>query len=327
MYPVLVRRLIPRIGFGWAVRVIAFIAMIDTAVALLLLRPIPKSPHRRKIITLNALTELPFLFFSISLFLGFMAFWIPFVYLPSFGIFSLHMEEDSAFYMLCVLNAGSFLGRILPALVAQKAGPMQVFVGATVICSVLLFGWIGVVNVSGFYAFAALFGFFSGVLVSVPPATVAHPVLSPSMSVVGTRLGMSWSFTGLGVLVGSPIAGALIKELPDGSMDFLDAQIFAGACMVVAAAVLVVPLVAIWRYDRQKPSETTRVASVQDDVELDGRNNTTGDTQPVVTTADPTLDMEFRRKNESTSVMQETESETEVGGSRTATMENEGVLK
>lgn len=208
---------------------------------------------------LRAWTELPFAFFSLSLFFGFLAFWIPFVYVPTYALTSLGTSEDLAFYMLCVVNAGSFLGRIVPAYIAQKLGPMQVFIAATLACSVLLFGWIGVYDLGGFAAFAALFGFFSGVLVSVPPATIAHPVLSPSLDVLGTRLGMLWSMTGMGVLVGSPIAGAFV-DASTGSTNFKGAQVFAGCCMAVASVMLVVPLLAILRYDRKRgESDATRV--------------------------------------------------------------------
>ena len=257
-YPILFRQLQPRIGFGWTVRTIAFIALAITAVALAFLRPIPRSPGRRKMFQIRAWTEIPFAFFSLALFLGFLAFWIPFVYVPTYALLSLDSSEDLAFYMLCVVNAGSFFGRIVPAIIAQKFGPMQVFIVATMSCSVLLFAWIGIHDLTGFFVFSALFGFCSGVLVSVPPATIPHPVLSPSLDVVGTRLGMCWSMTGMGVLVGSPIAGAFI-DTSSKDVSFFGAQVFAGSCMAAAAIVLAIPCMAIIRHDKRRDSDVTHV--------------------------------------------------------------------
>ena len=265
IYPIAFRRLQPVIGFPWTVRIIGFIAIGLAAIAIVLLTPRASQKKRkgqatrRQILQLRAFTEAPFALFSISLFFAFLAFWVPFIYIPTFASRALRTDEDTAFYMLCLLNAGSFFGRILPALAAQKLGPMQVFVAATVGATACLFGWLGVHNVPGFVAFAVLFGFCSGVLVSVPAATVTHPILSPSLGVTGTRLGMAWSFTGLGVLVGSPIAGALID--PD-TADFFASQMFVGVCMAVAVLILTVPLVAIVRHDKGKKRENEINAAV-----------------------------------------------------------------
>jgi predicted MFS family arabinose efflux permease len=231
-------------------------------IALLLLRPIPKPKNRRKIVQLRAWTEVPFAFFSIAIFLAFLAFWIPFVYVPTYAIYVLQADSSTAFYALCVLNAGSFFGRIIPALAAQRFGPMLVFLGATAGCSMLLFSWIAVYNLPGYFAFCAIFGFFSGVLVSVPPASLTHPILSPSLDVVGTRLGMSWSMAGMGVLVGSPVAGKLIQQ--GGATSFFSAQVFTGCCMAVSAIVLAVPCTAVMRHDKRRRLSGTTIEHTQD---------------------------------------------------------------
>ena len=44
------------------------------------------------------------------------------------------------------------------------------------------------------------------------------------MNVIGTRLGMSWMFGGIGVLIGAPVAGALVDT---HRASFLPAQTFA----------------------------------------------------------------------------------------------------
>ena len=63
--------------------------------------------------------------------------------------------------------------------------------------------------------------FFSGTLVSIPP-TVAV-TLSPPLTVIGVRMGMLFVPVAAGLLVGNPIAGALLRN------GWIDLQVFCGA--------------------------------------------------------------------------------------------------
>ena len=62
--------------------------------------------------------------------------------------------------------------------------------------------------------------FFSGALVSLPPTVVA--TLCPNMGVIGTRIGMFLFPTSIGLLIGNPIAGAILKS------GWVDIQAFCG---------------------------------------------------------------------------------------------------
>ena len=55
----------------------------------------------------------------------------------------------------------------------------------------------------------ALYRFFSGTFVSLP-GPIGYG-LSSDTSTVGTRLGMATAFSGVGLLIGNPIAGAILK--------------------------------------------------------------------------------------------------------------------
>jgi hypothetical protein len=109
--------------------------------------------------------------------------------------------------------------------------------------AVLLFSWIGVHSVALFIVFYVLFGVFSGVLISANPLVITHPVVSPTPSVIRTRIGMQWFATSLRVLIRAPIAGVI--EGHGGDNSFLGLQIFSGAGMAVGAAFLLVPLMAV----------------------------------------------------------------------------------
>lgn len=194
---------------------------------------------------LRAFTEIPFLFFALALLLIFVAFYIPLFYIPSFAIYKLKTSDDFAFYLLAITNAGSFFGRTIPFLIANRVGSIQTFIFWAAAAVVLLFAWLGINSVPGFVVFSAVWGFISGVLVTAPAAAVSHPTLSPSMGVIGTRLGMSWITAAMGILIGTPIAGALVDLETD---NFVKAIVFSGSVMAAGALCLIPPLMAVLRY-------------------------------------------------------------------------------
>jgi hypothetical protein len=67
------------------------------------------------LIDLGAWRELPYLLFSIGLFCTFMGLYVPFFYVQSYVIQQGIMSENLGFYLLAILNAGSFFGRIVRA--------------------------------------------------------------------------------------------------------------------------------------------------------------------------------------------------------------------
>jgi predicted MFS family arabinose efflux permease len=251
IFSIMFRRLQPRVGFGWAVRSIAFINLGLSAIALAILsrhRP-PKPAAKRTLFDLAAWKEPAFALFALALLFLFLAFYMPLFYVPSFALYNLHKGEDFAFDMLTVTNAGSFLGRTLPFLMGNRIKPMQNLFFWTCAAIVLLFSWMGIHNTGGFVVWCAIYGFVSGVLVTGPAAAVVHPVLSPSMAVIGTRLGMSWATAAIGILIGTPIAGALVDVR---TSDFVHGEVFAGAVMAAGVVCLIHPLVKVTKYKAQE---------------------------------------------------------------------------
>lgn len=139
------------------------------------------------------------------------------------------------------------LSRPLAGFLGHKLGPANVDMFCVLAAAATLFGWLGVKSFGGFLGFSIIWGLFSGVLVSFPAAIVTHPALSPNMDIAGTRLGMSWAAAALGILVGTPIAGVLVKD-GQGVAGFRAMEGFSGAIMVAGGILLVVPLIACHRH-------------------------------------------------------------------------------
>ena len=246
IYPIIFRQLQPRIGFAWVTRVIGFITLFIFMLAILLfhLRPFPMGPKkRRSLVDSQALKDVPFLIFTFALLLIFMGYWIPFFYQIVFAEFSLDQDPSLAFNLLSVTNAGSFFGRILPAFVATRFGPMRLLMSSSFAGAILILCWMAIHNLPGFIVFCVLWGFCSGILASIPAAIV--PLLSPSMDRIGTRMGMAWTGGAVGILIGSPIAGAISNPSQN---NFTGAQALSGSVMALGTVLLFVP----WRHIRSK---------------------------------------------------------------------------
>ncbi|KAG0646092.1 Aspyridones efflux apdF [Hyphodiscus hymeniophilus] len=236
LYPIVFHKLQPTIGFGWATRVVAFIMLGTLSISLSVMRTRILPAQKRAIWDLSAFKEAPFVFFTLSIFFGFMGLYIPFFYVQSYAIQEKITSPDLAFYMLSILNASSIFGRIIPNFIADKTGPLNVIIPCTLATSVLGFGWVGVRSTGGLVPFCILYGFFSGAFVSIPPTVIVR--LSPSIGVVGTRMGMCFALGGLGLLCGSPVAGQLIKQSGfDAAIYFCGAAVAMGTVCMIAARV------------------------------------------------------------------------------------------
>ncbi|KAI9039423.1 putative MFS monocarboxylate transporter [Aspergillus affinis] len=252
LFPVIFIRLQPRIGFPWTVRVMGFIQLACSCIAvpLLMVTTQPKRSSPRQLIHWHALREWHFDAYAIANFLVFMAYFIPLFYVPFFATQALHTSSDLSFYLVSVLNAGSAIGRLGSAMLTRWFPPALILLTSVVASAALLFGWVGITSLASFIVFCVLFGIFSGVLISANPLLIAHPVVSPTPAVIGTRMGMQWFATSVGVLIGAPIAGVLNGH--DGGNGYFGLQVFSAAIMAAGAMFLLVPIFAAWRYDRSR---------------------------------------------------------------------------
>ena len=234
IYPVIFHRLQPTIGFGWATRIIAFIGLFTLSISIVVMRTrLPPPNKSRAILDADALKNPLFVIFGFGLFLSFVGLYIPFFYVIVYAE-SLKVNENLSFYMLCVLNAGSFFGRTIPGLLADKFGSLEVLMVCATLAAIIQYAWLAVHNLGGLIVFCIFYGFFSGAVVSLPSTVIAK--LVPEMRLVGTWMGMSFSFAGLGFLIGNPIAGAILKPSAHkfhGGIAFSASTVMAGAIAIV----------------------------------------------------------------------------------------------
>ncbi|KAK8046375.1 MFS general substrate transporter [Apiospora saccharicola] len=231
IYPIAFQRLVVSMGFGWATRILGFIMLATLILPLVVMNPRIKPSAVRKLFDASAWTEPPFYLFAIAGFFGFIGMYMPLFYVSVYAIDEKIMSPDMAFYLFPILNAGSTLGRIIPNYGADKTGPLNMFIPTLLGLAILSFSWISITSSASLIVFTAIYGFFSGTFLTLPFSTVV--TLSPHVGVVGVRMGMACAVVSLGLLIGTPVGGAILSR---GGWTAL--QAFGGAALLVSTVVM-----------------------------------------------------------------------------------------
>ncbi|KAK9235228.1 major facilitator superfamily domain-containing protein [Lipomyces kononenkoae] len=229
--PIMVEKLIIEVGFGWAMRSVAFmlLGLLIFANATLKSR-LP--PLRRPVSLMDFIRpyfEITFLLLSISSFFLYIAGFLPFNYLIVQAEAS-GMSTSLAGYLIPILNAASTFGRILPGYLADKTGTFNVMIIFAVFSGIVnLALWLPARSNAPIIVFACLYGFASGCTLTIIPAMVAQ---ISDIRQLGVRTGALYVLSSVGVLVGSPIAGAIVS---DQHGQFSGLMIFCGVVLLVGA--------------------------------------------------------------------------------------------
>ncbi|KAK8017824.1 hypothetical protein PG993_014150 [Apiospora rasikravindrae] len=242
IYPIILSRLFPTIGFGWATRILGFISLAELVVALAIMLPytgrIKESITQKRsllaLLDISLFRDPALVGLSLSFFFMWVAYWTVSFFIPTFATFALGADNTTAYDFLVIFNACSIAGRLLAVFVSGKMSvPTSIpfFAFAT---GILLLGWIGVHSIAAYYVWVVLTTVFMSTLAILCPAMLAH--VSPSKEVMGTRMGFAFTFTSFGVLLGTPVSSALI-DVKTGS--FWRMQVFLGVSMLVGSACLV----------------------------------------------------------------------------------------
>jgi len=243
LYPLIFQELLSKVGFGWAVRIMGFIAFSMCLISLCLIRPLidaKKSKMRQAgfslwwFVDVTAFRDKEFLVYSVGIFFNNLSFFQPTYYIQSYALSHGMQGTNLAHYLLAILNASSIPGRVMPSFAADKFGVLETFIIICALSSTSVFYWISVTNVAGNISFAVLYGFFSGGVVAL--GAVVLTAITTDMSRLGTRLGMVSLLKGTGSLIGPPIAGAIL----DATDNYLGVQLFSAFGILLTALFTVV---------------------------------------------------------------------------------------
>ncbi|KAG5978730.1 hypothetical protein E4U55_006014 [Claviceps digitariae] len=235
IFPIMVSRLIHKVGFPWAMRTCAFLILSLLIVANLTIRTFrPPRPQKLTGAQLaQPLRETGFVFLCAGFFCFTFGVFIPINYLPLQAL-DAGMDPGLAQYLLSILNAASLFGRLFSGITGDIIGRYNVFV---VVCALtglwVLALWIPSASTAGIIAFAALFGFCSGAYVSLIAPLVAQ--ISP-LREIGFRTGITLFVAAIGGLATNPISGAILGD----DKNWVGVKVFSGTfCLAGTLLVLV----------------------------------------------------------------------------------------
>ncbi|KAK3897794.1 major facilitator superfamily domain-containing protein [Staphylotrichum tortipilum] len=209
VFPIMFTRLEPKVGFGWATRAIAFILLGVSVLPIVCMKTrVPPTGKARAVVDMSALRDAPYVLFIVGGLFGFLTLYVPFFYITLYATSKGAASPEFAPYLVTLINAGSIAGRIVPNALADKYGSMNLILVCTFGSAVMVLGWLGITNMGGSIVYVLLYGAFSGGVVSLTPSVLVS--LAPDMSRVGARMGMGFVVSGIAILVGTPIAGAIL---------------------------------------------------------------------------------------------------------------------
>ena len=237
IFPIMVERLIPRIGFAWTMRTVAFLILGLLVLTNLTVRSRRIHDFKSKPLLpplspmIKPLKEPPFLLLVFAMFFFSFGTFLPFNFLI-LQAEAKGMSADLSNYLISILNAASLPGRVIPGILADRLGRFNTMTLTSLISAILVLAlWLPSQSNVAIICFAAFYGCFSGAYVSLGPSLIAE--LSP-IEQIGVRIGSIYFFVAVVVLVGNPIGGALVAD-DDAGRGFTYLQIFSG-CMMGAGA-------------------------------------------------------------------------------------------
>ncbi|CAK7227138.1 hypothetical protein SCUCBS95973_006441 [Sporothrix curviconia] len=231
--PIMLDKLIARIGFPWAMRAVAFLFLGLLAVCCLTVHSrLP--PRPRPFVFKEYLAGFKEPAFVLTVSASFLFFWgmfLPFNYIL-LQAQAAGMSAALLPYLLSIINAVSIVGRIVPGIIADRIGRYNVMIVITAFSAVISLAlWIPGKSTGAIIAYAILFGFSSGGFISLGPTLVAQ---ISDIRQIGIRTGTSFAVMSFGALTGSPIAGAITSAQKNS---FTGLQLFCGFSMLASVFV------------------------------------------------------------------------------------------
>lgn len=157
-------------------------------------------------------------------------------YLPQFSRSQITppLSYPDSLNLLLIFNGVSVFGRLIPSRLADAIGPINVMIPAILASGICNLGWMGVHNPTGVYAWTTVYALAGSALLALFPAG-AMSVGRRDVRNTGARIGMAMAVSSLSVLVGPPVAGAIITRSGGA---YRGAQAY-GACLLLLGAALV----------------------------------------------------------------------------------------
>lgn len=234
IYPIMIRSLIPLVGFKFTSLCIALVIVITLGISNVVLQQPPTTQTKRAFLDRSALTDIPYALFVLGCVFTFLGLYTPFFYVATYAVKDKITTQRVATYLVTVLNASSVFGRILPNIpsVTLLLGPLNMMVITMFSLTLLVLCINAPLSLAGLLVLLVFYGFFTGAFFSLQPTIFTR--LTHDKNRIGTRIGMASTCMSFGLLIGAPGGGALIREF-----GFYAGWAWSGVAMVAGMVLMV----------------------------------------------------------------------------------------
>lgn len=271
IFPLVFRSLFPKLGFGWAIRISAFMVFAFLTIGWLLV--VDRADELNKIermkveketgievsdndgasqIVLQILQSIDLMVFKdkiysllvLSLLGNGFAFLISLTYIPSYASAN-GAGQSASFLLMVVFNSMSIPGRIIPGILADKYGRFNTLCIINLLSTMAFFiVWLPPPvghKLIGIYIFSGFYGFTSGSILSLAPACIGQICETKDF---GKRYGTAYFALSFGDLIGIPIGGVIIGASKsqikgfDNLVIFISVLSFVGTVSAFGARIL-----------------------------------------------------------------------------------------
>ena len=220
------------LGFGWSVRVIGFLITPILAFPCVAIRA--RLPSRTSTFWIPAAyKDAKFLLLIAALFFIFIGMFTPLFFIPTYAV-TRGMDPTLAGYLLAIVNAASTFGRIIPGMLADRYGRLNVFAFGGISTGIVVFCLSSTTTNAALIVYSVVFGFVSGTIISGASASIS--ICTTDARDMGTYMGMGMSISALGGLIGPPVNGAIV----DRYGGFLQVSMFSGAMCLFGGCIVLV---------------------------------------------------------------------------------------
>ncbi|PNY28963.1 Major facilitator superfamily domain, general substrate transporter [Tolypocladium capitatum] len=230
--PLMLASLFDRVGYGWAMRVLALFFLVCGLLGILLVRSrLPPAQNATARPDFRIFKQMPFTLATVAIFLLEFSLFMPLAYVSTFALHQ-GFSQSFAFALLPILNAASVVGRVLPGYYADIVGPFNTCLLSVLLSLVAcLCVWLPLGHTAaGLVVFCVLFGFASGTSIAIAPVCIGRMCKTQHY---GRYYATTYTAVSFACLIGIPIGGSII-EADGGSFTGL---IICTGCVYTGSAV------------------------------------------------------------------------------------------
>jgi len=231
VFPIIIRQLITKIGFPWALRTVGFMLICLLLISnLCIARRLPPVKAPGGLLGLHAFRNIPFSVFCVGGFFTLMGLFTMLTYINTSAI-AFDISPNFAFYLVAIVNFSSGVGRVVSGMLGDRLGPMNINTIMTIITGVATIVWPHCRTIPSITVISIIYGFTSGAWLALIGPMIGQ---LGSIDDIGRRIGAVNTIVGVSTICGPPISGVFVKS----KLGYMAVGYFAGSVLVGGSVIV-----------------------------------------------------------------------------------------